>query len=203
MARKSFTSEQIIGKLREAEIRLGQGETLPDVCRALTISEHNFYRWREEFGGLNLSQAQRLKGLERETSCFGAWSPISRLPTNCSKINLAKWLSNRPSCCGNRANPQASTASIAAGRRLRNCAVARVRACKIPFRFPQLCMDIKQWAIELGDPELPRQVGVRHHALADARWTRDAWAYLASLHPAGAERCCVGSKYHDHTAKSA
>ena len=74
---------------------------------------------------------------------------------------------------------------------------------ELPFRFPQLCPDIKQWAIELGDPELPRQVGARHHALADARWTRDAWAHLATLHPAGAERCCVGSKYHDQlTAKS-
>ena len=66
MPRKRFTSEQIIGKLREAEIRLGQGETLPDVCRALTVSEQTFYRWRKEFGGLKLSQAQRLRGLERE-----------------------------------------------------------------------------------------------------------------------------------------
>jgi putative transposase len=66
MPRKRFTSEQIIGKLREAEIRLGQGETLPDVCRILTISEQTYYRWRKEFGGMKLSQAQRLKGLERE-----------------------------------------------------------------------------------------------------------------------------------------
>ncbi len=66
MPRKRFTAEQIISKLREAEIRLGQGETLPDVCRTLTISEQTFYRWRKEFGGMKLSQAQRLKGLERE-----------------------------------------------------------------------------------------------------------------------------------------
>ena len=66
MPRKRFTSEQIISKLREAEIRLGQGETLPDVCRALAVSVQTFYRWRKEFGGLKLSQAQRLKGLERE-----------------------------------------------------------------------------------------------------------------------------------------
>ncbi len=62
---------------------------------------------------------------------------------------------------------------------------------ELPFRFPQLCLDIKQWALELGDPELPQQVDVRHHALADARWTRDAWTYLATLHPAGADRCSV------------
>ena len=66
MPRKRFTSEQIVSKLREAEIHLAQGEPLADVCRALAISEQTFYRWRKEFGGLKLSQAQRLKGLERE-----------------------------------------------------------------------------------------------------------------------------------------
>ena len=59
---------------------------------------------------------------------------------------------------------------------------------ELPFHFPQLCLDIKQWAIELGDPELPHQKESRHHALADARWTKEAWAFLASLHPAGADR---------------
>jgi hypothetical protein len=73
-----------------------------------------------------------------------------------------------------------------------------------PFRFPELCLDIKQWAIELGDPELPRPSGARHHALADARWTREAWDFLANLHPAGAERRCLGSKFIDQrAAKSA
>jgi putative transposase len=66
MPRKRFTSEQIIRKLSEAEVRLGQGESLPDVRRALAVSEQTFYRWRKEFGGLKLSQAQRLRGLERE-----------------------------------------------------------------------------------------------------------------------------------------
>ncbi len=66
MPRIRFTPEQIISKLREAEVRLAQGDSLPDVCRSLAISEQTFYRWRKEFGGLKLSQAQRLKGLERE-----------------------------------------------------------------------------------------------------------------------------------------
>ena len=57
---------------------------------------------------------------------------------------------------------------------------------ELPFHYPQFCLDIKQWAVELGDPELPHQAGARHHALHDARWTRDA--VLASLHPAGAAR---------------
>jgi putative transposase len=44
----------------------GQGESLPNVCRALAVSEQTFYRWRKELGNLKLSQAQRLRGLERE-----------------------------------------------------------------------------------------------------------------------------------------
>lgn len=65
---------------------------------------------------------------------------------------------------------------------------------ELPFHFLQLCFDIKQWAIELGDPELPRQKAGRHHALADARRTREAWAFLANLHPAAANRRAFGQK---------
>ena len=70
----------------------------------------------------------------------------------------------------------------------------------LPFAFPQLCLDIKQWAIELGDPELPHQEGARHHALADARWTKAAWTFLAGLNPAAGERRCVGRKNPDQPA---
>lgn len=72
---------------------------------------------------------------------------------------------------------------------------------ELPFSFPQLCLDIKQWAIELGDPELPHQMGARHHALADARWTKDAWAFLAGLHPEASERRSFGHKYPELTGK--
>ncbi len=65
---------------------------------------------------------------------------------------------------------------------------------ELPFHYPQLCLDIKQWAIELGDPQLPRQTSSPHHALNDARWTREAWAFLANLHPAGADRRAHGRK---------
>jgi len=68
---------------------------------------------------------------------------------------------------------------------------------ELPSHFPQLCLDIKQWAIELGDPDLPQQTGARHHALADARWTRDAWAFLAGLDPGAGERRCLGRKNSD------
>jgi len=67
----------------------------------------------------------------------------------------------------------------------------------LPFSYPQLCLDIKQWALELGDPELPHQAGPRHHALADARWTRQAWAFLCDLDPQTAERRPTGGKWPD------
>ena len=65
---------------------------------------------------------------------------------------------------------------------------------ELPFHHPQLCLEIKQWAIELDGPELPHQKGNRHHALLDARWTQEAWTFLAGLHPAGVERRAVGLK---------
>ena len=68
MARKIFTTEQIIGKLREAEVLLSQGQPLGMVCRGLEISEQTYYRWRKEYGGLRTDQAHRLKELERENS---------------------------------------------------------------------------------------------------------------------------------------
>ncbi len=66
MARKRYTPEQIIGMLREAEVRLAEGEKMGAICRELGISEQSYYRWRREYGGLKVSQARRLKELEKE-----------------------------------------------------------------------------------------------------------------------------------------
>ncbi len=66
MARKRFTTEQIIGMLREAEVRLAQGQTIGLICKNLSISAQSYYRWRLDCGGLKLHQAKRLKDLERE-----------------------------------------------------------------------------------------------------------------------------------------
>ncbi|MCB1641657.1 MAG: IS3 family transposase, partial [Xanthomonadales bacterium] len=66
MARKRYTPEQIIGMLREAEVRLSQGEKVGAISRSLGISEQSYYRWRREYGGLKVSQARRLKDLEKE-----------------------------------------------------------------------------------------------------------------------------------------
>ncbi len=66
MARKRYTPEQIIGMLREAEVRLATGEKTGAICREPGISEQSYYRWRREYGGLKVSQARRLKALEKE-----------------------------------------------------------------------------------------------------------------------------------------
>jgi putative transposase len=68
MSRKRFTPEQIIGKLREAEVAMSQGERVAQVCRTLGITEQTFYRWRREYGGLRVEQAKRLRALEQENS---------------------------------------------------------------------------------------------------------------------------------------
>ena len=68
MPRKRFTPEQIITKLREAEVELARGQTTPEVCRKVGISEQTYYRWRKEYGGLGVDQARRLKELERENA---------------------------------------------------------------------------------------------------------------------------------------
>ena len=68
MKRKRYSVEQIISQLREAEVRLSQGQTVKEVSRGLGITEQTYYRWRKEYGGLKNSQARRLKDLERENS---------------------------------------------------------------------------------------------------------------------------------------
>jgi transposase-like protein len=68
MAKKGFTPEQIINKLREAEILLSQGETVAAVSKKIGVSTHTYYRWRREYGGMRVDQARRLKDLEQENS---------------------------------------------------------------------------------------------------------------------------------------
>ena len=61
MPRKQFSSEQIITKLREAEVLLSQGMRVNEAARQLEISEQTYYRWRKEYGGLDTTQARKLK----------------------------------------------------------------------------------------------------------------------------------------------
>ena len=68
MPRKRHTTEQIIGKLREAEVGLAQGKSIAEVCKRLEITEQTYYRWRKEYGGVRTDQAKRLKELEKENA---------------------------------------------------------------------------------------------------------------------------------------
>ena len=68
MARKRYTAEQIIGHLRQAEIRISEGKTVAEVVRELGVSEQTYYRWRKEYGGMEVEQLRRLKELEQENA---------------------------------------------------------------------------------------------------------------------------------------
>ncbi len=68
MPKKRYSPEQIIAKLREAEVELAKGLNTGSVCRKLAISEQTYYRWRREYGGLRVDQAKRLKKLDRENA---------------------------------------------------------------------------------------------------------------------------------------
>jgi putative transposase len=68
MVKKGYTPEQIINKLREAEVMLSQGTTLSVILKKIGISDVTYYRWRKEYGGMRVDQAKRLKDLEQENS---------------------------------------------------------------------------------------------------------------------------------------
>lgn len=68
MAKKTFKAEDIINKLREAEVLTSQGKTVNEICKALAISDQTYYRWRKEYGGMGTEQAKRLKELEQENA---------------------------------------------------------------------------------------------------------------------------------------
>ena len=68
MTRKRFSAEQIVNKLRQAEVLLSQGQSVAQACKAIGITEQTYYRWRKEYGGLKTVQAKRLKELERENA---------------------------------------------------------------------------------------------------------------------------------------
>jgi putative transposase len=68
MVRKNFTPEQIINKLREAEVRINQGISIAEASRKIGVTEQTYYRWRKEYGGLRIEQAKKLKHLEKENA---------------------------------------------------------------------------------------------------------------------------------------
>jgi len=68
MVRKTYTPEQIINKLREAEIHINQGISISEASRKIGVTQQTYYRWRKEYGGLRIEQAKKLKNLEKENA---------------------------------------------------------------------------------------------------------------------------------------
>ena len=68
MARRLFKPEQIINKLREAEVLISQGSTIGEASRKIGVTEQTYYRWRREYGGMGVEQARRLRELEKENT---------------------------------------------------------------------------------------------------------------------------------------
>jgi hypothetical protein len=86
MARKRLAAEQIVTKLRQIEVLQGQGKTIAMACKEAGTTEQNYYRWRKEYGGLEVNQAKRLKQLESELSRLRSWWLTCRLRNRCCRI---------------------------------------------------------------------------------------------------------------------
>ena len=66
MAKRNYTAEQIISKLREVEVKISQGITAAEAIRSVGVSDQTYYRWRKEYGGMRTDQAKRMKEIEKE-----------------------------------------------------------------------------------------------------------------------------------------
>jgi transposase-like protein len=68
MKKTRHTTDQIIEKLRQADVALGKGQKVPEVCKSLEITEQTYYRWRQKYGGMAPEMTRQLRGLEKENS---------------------------------------------------------------------------------------------------------------------------------------
>ena len=68
MPQKRHTVDQIVAKLRKADVELGKGKKVPEVCKLLGITEQTYYRWRQKYGGMKPEMARQLKTLEKENA---------------------------------------------------------------------------------------------------------------------------------------
>ena len=106
MPSKKHRPEEIIGKLREAEVVLAQGATTAEACRRIAISEQTYYRWRKEYGGLKTDQARRMKDLEKENVRLRrAISDLTLDKLICRKLP-GETSEPRPSALLHRADPK-------------------------------------------------------------------------------------------------
>ena len=68
MKQKRHTVDEIIGKLRRADVELGKGRKVPEICKLLVIKEQTYYRWRQKYGGMQPAMAKELKALQKENA---------------------------------------------------------------------------------------------------------------------------------------
>jgi transposase-like protein len=68
MAKRKYSTEEVIHKLREADVLLGQGKTIAEACKQLSVTDQAYFRWRKSYGGLKVDQAKRLRELETENA---------------------------------------------------------------------------------------------------------------------------------------
>ena len=68
MPQKRHTADQIVAKLRKADVELGKGKKVPEVCKLLEVTEQTYYRWRQKYGGMKPKMAKQLKTLEKESA---------------------------------------------------------------------------------------------------------------------------------------
>ena len=66
--KKRYTETQIVSKLRQADVLIGKGQTVPDVCRELEVSQQTYYRWRQKYGGMSPEMVKELKELQKENA---------------------------------------------------------------------------------------------------------------------------------------
>ena len=106
MPKKRYNAEEIIQKLREADVLIAQGKTVSDTCKQLGVTDQTCYRWRKEYGGMKVDQAKRLKELEAENARLkravvergpGAVLPTAAkppaCPPTCWRLSADAWLS--------------------------------------------------------------------------------------------------------------
>jgi len=88
--KRKYTTEQIIRKLREGDVLLSQGKTAEEIARILEINKQTYYRWRKEYGRLTMTQAKRLKELEKENARMKALVAVLSLDNAIIKELLSK-----------------------------------------------------------------------------------------------------------------
>jgi putative transposase len=66
--KKKHTGTQIVAKLRQADVLIGQGRTIPEVCKEIEVSEQTYYRWRQKYGGMSPEMVKELRGLQYQAT---------------------------------------------------------------------------------------------------------------------------------------